>query len=67
MNDPAPGSHPLNIACTDDTAVAHAVTVFDRAGEDISDGLNPAVRVPGKTCQIIFWTSYRTKKLIENA
>ena len=34
--------------------VPHAVAVIHGAGEDVGNGLDSAVRVPGKPCQIVF-------------
>src|ERR1700693_2715955 len=53
MDDAAAGRHPLHIAGGDGTAVSHAVAVLDRSGQHIRDGLNAAVRMPGKARQII--------------
>ena len=50
---PLPGGHPLDVAGRDGAVVAHAVAMFDGAGEDVSDGLDAAVRVPREARQII--------------
>src|SRR5207249_4150529 len=54
MNNPAPGGHPLHVAGADRAAVAHAVAMFDFAGEDIGDRLDAAMRMPRKARQIVF-------------
>src|SRR5262245_47084631 len=54
VNDPAPGGHPLNIACADDATVPHAVAVLYRSREDVRDRLDSAVGVPRETCKVIF-------------
>ena len=33
--------------------IAHAVAVFDGSGEDVGDGLDAAVRVPGKSGEVV--------------
>ena len=53
MQDPAAGSHPLDIAGSQRPLVAEAVAVFDTAGQDIGNGFDAAVRVPGKACAVI--------------
>ncbi len=50
---PAPRRHPLDVAGGDGAVVAHAVAVLHGSGEDVGDGLDPAVRMPGKARQII--------------
>src|SRR5215470_1483519 len=54
VDDAAARGHPLHIAGGDGAAVAHAVTVFYGASEDVSDGLDTAMRVPGKSREIVF-------------
>ena len=51
---PLPGGHPLHVAGGDGALVAHAVAVFDGAGEHVRDGLDAAVRVPREARQVIF-------------
>ena len=53
MNDAAAGGHPLHVARRDDPAVAQAVAVFDVAAQDVGDGLDPAMGMPGEAGQII--------------
>ena len=53
VDDAAAGGHPLDVAGADGAAIAEAVGVFDGAGEDVSDGLDAAVRVPRETGKVI--------------
>ena len=53
MDDAAAGGHPLDVARRDGAAVAHAVAVLDGSRENISDGLDPAVGMPGEAGEII--------------
>ena len=53
MDDAAAGRHPLNVAGGDGAAVAHAVAVLHGSGQDVGDGLDAAVRMPGKAGQVI--------------
>ena len=53
MNDAAPRRHPLHVAGSDRALIAHAVAVLHGSRQDVSDGLDPAVRVPGKPRQVI--------------
>src|SRR5689334_726732 len=55
MNDSAAGGHPLHIAGTDDSIVAHAVAMLHGSRQHIGDGLDAAMRVPRKSCQIVLW------------
>src|SRR6266478_1500714 len=55
VDDPAARRHPLDIARGNGAAVAHAVAVVHGSSKDVGDGLDAAMRVPGKACQIIFW------------
>ena len=55
VQDAAAGRHPLHVAGGHFAFVAQTVAVLDRAGQHISDGLDPAVRMPGKSRQIIVW------------
>src|SRR5260370_19585190 len=54
MDDPAACRHPLHVASRDGPAIPHTVAVLYGSGQDICDGFDAAVRVPGKTRQIIF-------------
>ena len=49
MDDAAAGGHPLHIPRADRAGVAQAVTVIDIACQDIGDGLDPTVRMPGES------------------
>src|SRR5882672_8619715 len=49
-----PLRHPLHITRCDRTTIPHAVAVLHRSGKNISNRLNPAVRMPWKTRQIVF-------------
>ena len=53
VDDAAAGGHPLHVAGGDGAAVPHAVAVFDGSGEDVGDGLDAAVRMPGKSGKIV--------------
>ena len=53
MNDSAAGSHPLNSSGADDTVVSHTVAMFDITIKHIGDCFNTAVRVPGKSLEVI--------------
>src|SRR5205814_473135 len=55
MNDASAGCHPLDLAGGDGAMIAHAVAVLDRAGQDISDRLDAAVRMPRKAREVIGW------------
>ena len=52
--DDAPArGHPLQVAGPDGAAVAHAVAVLDRAGQDVGDGFDAAMRMPREAGEII--------------
>ena len=53
VNDAAAGGHPLHVAGGDGAVVAHAVAVLDGSGEDVGDGLDAAVRMPGKSGKVV--------------
>ena len=53
MDDPLAGGHPLDVAGGDGAAIAHAVAVLHGSGQDIRDGFDPAVGMPGEPRQII--------------
>ena len=53
MHDAAPGGHPLHVAFAERAVAAEAVAVFDGAFQNISDGLDAAVRMPGEAGEII--------------
>ena len=53
VNDAASGRHPLNVAGGDGSVVAHAVAMLDGSRENIGDGLDAAVGMPGEAGQVI--------------
>src|SRR5437016_4631022 len=53
MNDPASRRHPLHITAGNSTAISHAIAVLHGSREDVRNGLDPAVRMPRKTRQIL--------------
>jgi hypothetical protein len=53
MHDAAARGHPLNVAGAERATIAEAVAVLDAAGENVSNGLDAAVRMPRKTGEII--------------
>src|SRR6516164_4744488 len=54
MNDATAGGHPLDVARADGAPVAQTVPMLDCAGEHIGNGLNAAMRMPGKAGEVIF-------------
>jgi hypothetical protein len=54
MKDAAAGGHPLDVPRAERTAIAEAVPMFDLSGQDIGDGLDTAVRVPGEAGAVVF-------------
>jgi hypothetical protein len=53
VDDPAPRRHPLDVAGPNHTAIPNAVSVLDGSRQNVSDGLDAPVRVPGETSQVI--------------
>jgi hypothetical protein len=53
VNDAAPGGHPLDVARANGAAIAQTIPVFNRACQDIGNGLDAAMRVPGKAGEVI--------------
>src|SRR5271156_3248955 len=53
MDDAAAGGHPLDVAGGDGAFVTHAVAVVDGTGEDVGDGLDAAVGMPGEAGEIV--------------
>jgi hypothetical protein len=53
VDDSAPRRHPLDVAGPNHTSVPDTVTVLDRPRQDVSDGLDAAVWVPGEAGQVI--------------
>ena len=55
VNDAAACGHPLHIAGSNRAAITDAVGVVHRTGQNIGDGLDSAMRMPGESGQIVFW------------
>ena len=55
MQDSATGGHPLHIAGGHAALVAQAVAVSHLAGQNVGDGLDSPVGMPGKPGQIVGW------------
>ena len=53
VDDAAAGRHPLDVAGGDGAVVAHAVAVLHGAGEDVGDGFDAAMGMPGEAGQVI--------------
>src|SRR2546422_11745171 len=53
MEDPAAGGHPLHVTGSQGALVTEAVTVVHRPREDIGDGFDPAMGVPGEPGEVI--------------
>jgi hypothetical protein len=53
VDDAAAGGHPLHVARRDHAPVPHAVAVLHGPGQHVGDGLDAAVRMPGKPRQIV--------------
>ena len=53
VDDAAAGGHPLDVAGGDGAVVAHAVAVLDGAGEDVGDGFDAAMRMPGEAGEVV--------------
>ena len=56
MQDAAAGRHPLHVAGAELAAVAEAVAVLDVAGQHVGDGLDAAMRMPGKAGAVFVGT-----------
>src|SRR5260370_39720327 len=54
MADSAPGGHPVHVAGSHSALVAETIAVLHRTGEHVGDRFNPAVWVPGESCNVIF-------------
>src|SRR5690348_15884302 len=54
MQNAAAGRHPLDVACGHFALVPQTIAMLHRAGQHIRDGLNPAVRMPWKSGQVVF-------------
>src|SRR5207302_541512 len=55
MQDAAAGGHPLHVTGGHLTLIAKAVTVLDGASENVSDCLDPAMWMPRKSGEVVFW------------
>jgi NAD dependent epimerase/dehydratase family enzyme len=53
VNDASACRHPLNVARPNGAAVSQTIRMFDGAGQDVRDGLDTPVRVPGKAGEIV--------------
>src|SRR5579862_1438450 len=53
VDDAAACRHPLQVAGADGSFMPHAVAVLDCSRQHVGDCFDAAMRVPGKTCQII--------------
>ena len=53
VEDAAAGGHPLDVAGGHLALVAEAVAVLDFAGQDVGDGLDAAMRVPGEAGEVV--------------
>src|SRR6185436_9770785 len=53
VHDAATRGHPLDIARAEAAAIAEAVAMLDRAGEDVGDRLDPAMRMPRKPGHVV--------------
>ena len=53
MQDAAAGRHPLRVALADHAAAAVGVVVCDLAVEDVADGLEAAMRMPGRALRLV--------------
>ena len=53
MHDAAACGHPLHVAGAEHAAIAEAVAVLHRAIQDIGDGLDAAMRMPGEAGEIV--------------
>jgi hypothetical protein len=52
MKDSASRCHPLHVARPQLALVAKTVAVAHRSGEDVGNGLDPAMRMPWKSGQV---------------
>jgi hypothetical protein len=53
VHDAASGGHPLHVSRAQGAGVAEAVAMFDGAGQHIGNGLDAAVRMPGKALEVV--------------
>src|SRR3954454_25357990 len=54
MNNPASSRHPLNFPSFNGAVIAQTVTMLDCPCKHIGNGLDPAMRMPGKSGQVVF-------------
>ncbi len=55
VNDASTGCHPLDIASSYTAPIAQTVPMFNGTGQNVGDGLDTAVRMPGKASEVILW------------
>ena len=53
VDDAPAGCHPLHVTGGDGALVAHAVAMIDIPRQDVRNGLDPAVGMPGETGEVI--------------
>jgi hypothetical protein len=53
VNNAPARRHPLDITRPDSAAVTQTIPVLNGAGQDVGDGLDAPVRVPGKAGEVI--------------
>src|SRR5579864_5869510 len=53
VENAASSGHPLHVASGHFTFIAQAVTVLDRSGQDVGDGFDAAMWMPGKSRRVI--------------
>ena len=53
VENAASSGHPLHVASSHFPFIAQAVTVLDRPGQNVGDGFDAAVWVPGKSRGVI--------------
>jgi hypothetical protein len=53
VNDASARRHPLDIARPNSAAVSQTIRMFNGAGQDVRDGLDTPVRVPGKAGEVV--------------
>src|SRR2546422_5400986 len=53
MEDPAARGHPLHVTGPKGSLVSEAVAVVDRPREDVGDGFDPAMGVPGEPREVV--------------
>ena len=54
VDDSTARGHPLHVTRSDYATIPHAVPVLNGPRQHVSHGLDPAMRVPGKSRQIVF-------------